>query len=88
MNAATSQAVVASQAIEALESQAVTDGFMDADGFFTMSDAEFELSNLQTGSRALLEQRLAEPSLDEDTVAFLRDFLVDTREVHFQPFTD
>lgn len=92
MNAATTQAAVASQvstqAVEALEAQAVADGFIDADGYFTMSDAEFELSTIQTGTRALLEQRLAEPGLDEDTVSFLRDFLVDSRDVHFAPFTD
>jgi len=74
--------------IAAIEAQAVADGFMDADGFFTQSDAEFELDTLQPGARKELEALLARPGFDPETVAFLRDSMVQSREVHFEPFQD
>lgn len=72
----------------AFEAQAVHDGVLNAQGFFTQSDAEFELEALNPSARDALQKHLSEAGSDEETVAFLRSFMVDSKEVHFEPFSD
>lgn len=74
--------------IASMEARAIADGFLDADGFFTQSDAEFELDFLQPVSRAQLEARLAAPGVDPQTASFLREYMVQSTDVHFEPLQD
>lgn len=61
-----------------------------ASGFFTQSDWEFELDNMADRSREKLEAHLAKAGADEspETVAFLRNYLIETSGAHFVPFED
>lgn len=74
--------------IAAFEAQAVRDGVLDAEGFFTQTDSEFELDTLNVNARAALEKHISEAGSDQETVASLRAFMVDSREIHFEPFND
>lgn len=71
-----------------IHAQAVADGFMNEEGFFVQSDAEFELDVLQAGTAERLKAHIDGMSVDPETAAFLRDFLVQSKDVHFEPFSD
>lgn len=77
-----------SAAIQSFEAKAQQDGMLDADGFFTQDDWEFELDVLQDQSRAALEAHLAKGPVDHDTAVFLKGYLMNAREVKFVPFED
>lgn len=70
----------------AFETRAKQDGFIDADGFFTQEDWEFELDTLQDRSRAALTAHLAKGA-EHDTAMFLKGYLMDSGS-HFTRFED
>lgn len=75
-------------ALDAFEARAMEDGMVDAEGFFTQDDWEFELDTMQDKSRAALEAHLAKGPADHDTAVFLKGYLMNSRDVHFTPFED
>lgn len=86
--AAAAIAPAASDSIAAFEARATDDGVLDADGFFTQEDWEFAADTMQPIARTALEQRLATRPVDQDTAAFLKGYLMNQREIHFNAFDD
>lgn len=70
------------------EARAKEDGVLDAEGYFTQDDSEFELDTLQPRSRAALESFLAKGPVDNDTAMFLKGYLMDSPRPHFTQFED
>lgn len=71
----------------AFEARAKSEGVLNAEGFFTQDDWEFELDTLQDRSREALLEHAAKGPKDNDTVMFLKGFLMDSH-THFTPFSD
>jgi len=71
----------------AFEARAQQDGILDADGFFTQSDWEFELDMIPKNSREALQAHLDKAPQDHDTAMFLKGYLMDTG-THFTAFND
>jgi hypothetical protein len=71
----------------AFEARAQSEGVLDAQGYFTQDDWEFELDTLQDRSRGALVAHLEKGPKDHDTAMFLKGFLMDSR-THFTPFED
>lgn len=72
---------------DAFEARAKSEGVLDAAGFFTQDDWEFELDTLQDRSRDALLEHLAKGPKDHDTAMFLKGYLMDSR-THFTPFRE
>jgi hypothetical protein len=72
----------------ALEARAREDGVLDADGFFTQDDWEFELDTMQDQSRSALAAHVAKGPVDHETAVFLKGYLMNSRELKFTPFAD
>lgn len=79
---------IAMEAQNSFEARGQADGMLDADGFFTQSDWEFELETLQDTSRAALEAHLSKGPVDHETAVFLKGFLMNSRDINFTPFID
>lgn len=71
---------------ESIEARAQADGMLDAEGFFTQSDWEFELDSLQDTSRESLLAHLAKAPPDSDTAVVLKGYLTQSRDITFTPF--
>jgi hypothetical protein len=82
----TAQTQVAAQP-NAFEARAQEDGVLNAEGFFTQDDWEFQLDTMQVRSREALESHLSKGPVDSDTAMFLKGYLMDSRS-HFNAFTD
>lgn len=74
--------------LAAFEAQAQKDGVLNAEGFFTQDDWEFELDTMQDRSRTAFEQHLAKGPVDNDTASFLKGYLMDSPRSHFTRFED
>jgi len=73
-------------ALNTFEAQAQQDGMLDADGYFTQDDWEFELDTMPDRSREALEAHLAKGPANHDTVVFLKGYLMNSRDITFTPF--
>ncbi|MEJ6002669.1 hypothetical protein [Paucibacter soli] len=84
----TAQALVAAATatdIATFEANGRASGALDADGFFTQDDWEFELDTMAAPSVAALKDHLDKAPVESETASFLRSYLMDGR-THFTAF--